>query len=54
MKYLPHIADNPHYGDASVSMDYLAETCRSVGLEVAMLDWSISDPYQIVVVARHP
>jgi SAM-dependent methyltransferase len=52
IKYLKHVAENPDYGDTSVTVDYLHRTCRSAGLEIAQLDWSESDPYQIVVVAR--
>jgi 2-polyprenyl-3-methyl-5-hydroxy-6-metoxy-1,4-benzoquinol methylase len=52
IKYLQHAEENPHFGETSVSMDYLERTCRSAGLEVEQLDWSLSDPYQMVIVVR--
>jgi SAM-dependent methyltransferase len=48
--YTPHSASSPHYGDTSISLEYLADLGEWTLLGY---DRSLSDPYQIAVVLRH-
>ena len=52
MRFVQHQADDPYYGDLSMSRAFLVETCRNAGLQLDSMAWSLRDPYQVVAVAR--
>ena len=52
VKFVQHQSDDPYYGDLSMSRQFLVETCRTAGLRLNSMSWSLRDPYQVVAVAR--
>lgn len=52
VRFVQHQADDPYYGDLSMSRAFLVETCRNAGLQLDSMAWSLRDPYQVVAVAR--